>query len=76
LSVTHARSASSSCVGQTKPGLGSNSPVIYTEQGEDDEVAYRHFNARLWAGIGIDDAIPDVPSNRRRFTWIDNGNCP
>lgn len=61
-------------VGQTKPGLGENSPVIFTEQGADDEVQARHFGARISEGTGTE-AIPENPSNFLRVTWVDNGDC-
>lgn len=61
-------------VGQTKPGLGNNSPVIFTEQGEDDDVQARHFGARISEGTGTE-TIPEMPSNNFRVTWVDNGGC-
>ncbi len=63
-------------VGQSKPGLGKNSPVIFTEQGDDADVQNRHFGARISAGTGIDAVLPEVPGDNRRVTWIDNGECP
>jgi len=62
-------------VGQVKPGLGGNSPVIFTEQGDDEDVGARHFGARVSEGTGTE-IIPDMPNLPFRVTWIDNGNCP
>lgn len=61
-------------VGQTKPGLGSNSPVIFTEQGVDDDVQARHFGARISEGTGTE-TIVENPGNFFRVTWVDNGGC-
>lgn len=62
-------------VGQSKPGLGRNSPVLFTEQGDDDDVGARHFGARVSEGTGTE-IVPDMPNQPFRVTWIDNGNCP
>ena len=62
---------------QSKPGLGENSPVIYTPGATAEEVVDRHFNARLALGIGIEDEIPE-PQDPDLFnlSWVDNGDCP
>lgn len=62
--------------GKSKPGLAYNSPVIFSEQGEDADVQWRHFFARVSAGTGVDEDIPEAPANRHRFTWLDYGECP
>lgn len=62
--------------GKHKPGLAYNSPVVFTEQGEDGDVQWRHFFARLADGSGIDEDIPETPENRYRVTWLDYGDCP
>ena len=61
-------------LGQSKPGFGENSPVIYTTGQTAAETIERHFAARLALGIGISEVIPE-PQNRDvdNISWIDNG---
>lgn len=60
--------------GKHKPGLAYNSPVVFTEQGDDGDVQWRHFFARV--SDGLDEVIPETPENRYRVTWLDYGDCP
>lgn len=61
-------------IGQSRPGVGKNSPVIYTTGASEIETAERHFTARLALGIGISDNIPEPQDqNVDNVSWVDNG---
>lgn len=61
-------------IGQSKPGLSENSPVVYTPGQTAPEVVARHFGARMRLGIGLEDDIPE-PQDPDIFNvaWVDNG---
>lgn len=61
-------------IGQSKPGLAENSPVVYTPGQTAPEVVDRHFNARMRLGSGLDEVIPE-PQDPDVFNiaWADNG---
>jgi hypothetical protein len=61
-------------IGQSKPGLAENSPVVYTPGQTAPEVVDRHYGARMRLGIGLEDVIPE-PQDPDIFNiaWADNG---
>lgn len=64
-------------IGQSKPGLAENSPVVYTPGQTAPEVIDRHFNARMRLGIGLDEQIPEPQDPYTyNFGWVDNGTSP
>ncbi|MCX4245242.1 hypothetical protein [Paraliomyxa miuraensis] len=64
-------------IGQSKPGLSRNSPVVYTPGQTAPEVVDRHFNARMRLGIGLENVIPE-PQNPDiyNYAWVDHGTSP
>ena len=61
-------------IGQSKPGLSENSPVMYTPGQSAPEVVDRHFNARMHSGIGLEDIIPEPQDpDIYNIAWVDNG---
>ena len=67
--------------GDIKPGLGNNSPVIFSFNGSATEIEERHMDARLGLGQGIETPPTQNPYDPMnfppaRFTWIDNGDGP
>jgi hypothetical protein len=62
-------------MGQTRPGVGWNSPVVFSQATILHELNERHFDARLREGTGIDVEI-EQPQEAFRYTMVDNGDCP
>jgi hypothetical protein len=61
-------------IGQSKPGLTENSPVVYTPGQTAPEVVSRHFNARMRLGIGLGEEIPEPQDpDIYNYAWVDNG---
>lgn len=64
-------------IGQSKPGLSQNSPVVYTPGQTEPEVIERHFNSRMRLGIGLDEEIPEPQApDTYNYGWVDHGTSP